>query len=553
MFLLIFSTWFIRQIKTALFWIYLWQLKEYHLGRFFDHFRTYKGKKLFLNWLFFSKIILFLYALIIYFYFEALPWYFYAGWIIILFIFYFFESIKFLIDIFRKKEKKPIFTSKAIFLILVNLILIASFALFLFIRADNFIYWFSFGLLFFDIFSPFLISGIVLLFEPITILLRNRIIKKAKEKRAQFKNLLVVGITGSYGKTSTKEFLATILEEKFSGKILKTKEHQNSEIGISQCILNELKPEHEFFIVEMGAYRKGGIKFLCDIVKPHHGILTGVNEQHLALFGSMENLISAEGGEELIESLPGLGFVVFNGDNEYCRELYKKTQISKRICYTKFLALEQEVVAGDYWVENIKTTRDSLFFKVFSRWGEIVQFEVNLPGEHWAQNILMAAIIAKDVFGMTLEEIAQACKNIKAEHAGGMRLIKGFNNTDIIESTYSINPDGVISHLDYLKSFNNKKIIVMPCLIELGKISKEIHYKIGQKIGETCHLAIITTKDRFDYIQEGAFQSGMPTSNVLFIENPKRIFWKIKNFSKEGDVILLEGRVPKELINLLKA
>ncbi|GAI48689.1 unnamed protein product, partial [marine sediment metagenome] len=140
----------------------------------------------------------------------------------------------------------------------------------------------------------------------------------------QFKNLLVVGITGSYGKTSTKEFLATVLSKRFN--VLKTKEHQNSEIGISRCILNELKPEHKVFIVEMGAYGKGGIKLLCDIAKPKIGILTGMNEQHLALFGSQENIIKTK--YELIENLPSDGMAIFNGNNKYCSELYGKTNIS---------------------------------------------------------------------------------------------------------------------------------------------------------------------------------------------------------------------------------
>jgi UDP-N-acetylmuramyl pentapeptide synthase len=91
----------------------------------------------------------------------------------------------------------------------------------------------------------------------------------------------------------------------------------------------------------------------------------------------------------------------------------------------------------------------------------------------------------------------------------------------------------------------------MPCLIELGKASKEVHKRIGKKIGEVCHLAIITTRDRFQDIVEGAMEKGMPSGNILFIEDPKEIFEKIKNFCQPGDVILLESRVPDELIKRL--
>lgn len=547
MFYLIFSLWFIRTIKAILFWLYLWQLKEYHIGRFLDHFRTFKGKKLFLNWLSIFKVILLLYATFLYLSQKIFSWQLYAVWIFILIFFYFFESAKFLLDIFFKKIKRPVLTQKTLTLISANLIFTTLFAFCLF-KKINLFYWFSFWLLSFDILTPFIVSGIVLLFQPLTVYLRNKIIRQAKEKRKKFKDLIVIGITGSYGKTSTKEFLATILSEKY--RVLKTKEHQNSEIGISQCILNDLNREHEVFVVEMGAYNRGGIKLLCDIAKPQIGILTGINEQHLATFGSLENIIKTK--YELIESLPEMGFAVFNGDNEYCRQLYKQAQISKRICYTKFLASAHEVVMGDYWVKEIKVERESLSFKVFSRrWGEIGEIKANLLGGHCAQNILMAAIIAKEILGMTIEEIARACQKIKPEQAG-MKLFKGIDDLNIIDSTYSANPEGVISHLEYLKIWPGKKVIVMPCLIELGKISKEVHKRIGQKIGEVCDLSIITTKERFKDIREGALEKGIPREKILFMENPKKIFKKIKSFCQEGDVILLESRVPTQLIKLLK-
>lgn len=531
--------WFFRQIKFTLFWIYLWQLKEYHLGRFIDHFRTEKGKRIFLNKLLILKFILIFYFLLF--------WQNFSHWAFIfslLILIYFFESIKTFLDLIFKRLKKPVWTKKTIFLTIFSL----SIQIIYLSSSLQEKFFFPFYLLIFDFFTPAIISGILLFFQPLSFFWRNRLIKKAKEKREKFKKLIVIGITGSYGKSSTKEILAKILSEKF--KVLKTKENQNSEVGISQCILNDLKPEHEVFIVEMGAYNKGGIKLLCDIAKPQIGIVTGVNEQHLSTFGSMENLLSAEGGEELIESLPPMGFAVFNGDNIYCRELYKKTSISKGICYTKFFSPTAEVMVGDFWVREIKVGRQSLSFKVFSRWGEIVEFKVNLFGEFLIQNILMAAVVAKEVLGMTLEEIAQTCQKIKPEEIG-ISLKKVVNNLNIIKSTYSTNPDGVIAHLDYLKIWPGQKVIVMPCLIELGSASKEVHYRIGEKIGRVCDLAIITTKERFKEIALGAIKNGMKRENIMFSENPKEIFKIIKTFCQPEDVVLLEGRVPEELIKIL--
>jgi len=132
-----------------------------------------------------------------------------------------------------------------------------------------------------------------------------------------------------------------------------------------------------------------------------------------------------------------------------------------------------------------------------------------------------------------------------------MKLRKGVEGINVIDASYSANPDGVMSALDYLKVWENKKVIVMPCLIELGKASKEVHRKIGEKIAEVCDLAIITTKDRFKDLKQGAINKGMKEENILFIESPQKIFEKIKSFCEAGDVVLLEGRVPKRLKELL--
>jgi len=533
--------WLIRETKAILFYLYLWQLKEYHIGRFLDHFRTEKGKRLIFNSLNLLKILLISGFFIFPFYFPF-----------ILVALYTLEVAKALTDFFQKRLKKPVLTKKTVFLILAALLLEI---LFIFANWFRLTPSFALWLLIFDIFTLAIASGITLIFQPLVVLGRNQIIKKAKKKRDDFKNLLVIGITGSYGKTSTKEFLATILSEKF--KVLKTAEHQNSEVGVSLCILNDLKPEHEIFIVEMGAYNRGGIKLLCDIIKPKIGVLTGINEQHMATFGSLENIIKAK--YELIESLPrsesessllrGLpenGLAIFNGDNDYCYELYKKTKKPKKV-YSLQSTISNLPV--DLYTSSIAVNREFLSFKVIDKNGESAIFKANLLGEQNISNILASAVCAKEL-GMTLEEITKACQKIESWQ-GGVELKKGINGLNIIDATYSANPDGVISHLDYLKIWPGKKVIIMPCLIELGKASKRIHKEIGKKIGEVCDLSIITTREHFQEIGEGATEKGLKGENILFTENPKEIFEKIKNSFQAGDVALLESRVPSQLINLL--
>lgn len=257
-------------------------------------------------------------------------------------------------------------------------------------------------------------------------------------------------------------------------------------------------PEHQIFIAEMGAYNKGGIKLLCDIAKPKIGVITGINEQHMATFGSQENIIKTK--YELIESLPANGVAFFNGKNKYCRELYGKTNIKKYL------------------------------------YGQ----DAKIFGE---ENLFGAMAVAREL-GMSDEEISRAVQKIENKLTGIVKK-DGAGGLIVYDATFSANPDSVIGHLEYLKTLPGKKVIIMPCLIELGKASREVHDRIGAKIAEVCDLAIITTKDRFKEIKEAA---GL---KAVFMDNPEKIFIKIKSFCSSGDIILIESRVPSQLIDSL--
>jgi UDP-N-acetylmuramoyl-tripeptide--D-alanyl-D-alanine ligase len=522
--------WVIVSVKQILFWINLWQLKDYHIPRFIDHFRTAKGKELIFNKLRILKIVLFVIFLIL----ILSPSIVYIQLIFYIIIaVYLTEVVLFLRQMINRNFKKPKFTKKTLFLILFSF---AFFALFLFTTQH------AIDLLVLDILTPIIISLVALSFQPIVVLVRNKILKEAKKIISQRKDLLVIGITGSYGKTTTKEFLNTILSSKYN--VLATQEHKNSEMGIAQTILKDLTSEHKIFIVEMGAYKKGGIKLLADIVKPRIGMVTGVTVQHLSLFGSLENLLSAEGGRELAEAIPQDGFLVLNGENKYCLDLYKSLSTNKKI-YTE----EGSKIESDIFAKDIGVTKDKLNFVAMSKDKNIMHFDANILGRHNLQNLLGAILVAKEV-GMSLEEITNAVKNIRPEQAGIVAK-KGTHGINIIDSSYSSNPDGAIADLDCLNLFEAKKVVVMPCLIELGEKSKEMHKMIGKKIAQVCDLAIITTKDKFEEIKKGAIENGMEAKNILFLENSEEIFHKITTFCKDGDSVLLEGRVPDKLIKLL--
>jgi UDP-N-acetylmuramoyl-tripeptide--D-alanyl-D-alanine ligase len=278
----------------------------------------------------------------------------------------------------------------------------------------------------------------------------------------------------------------------------------------------------------MGAYDRGTIKMMCDVVRPKIGIVTGVNEQHLALFKSMDNLLSAEGGRELLQCLPEDGLIIANGENKYCRDLYGKAKIRKLIySYSS--------------VENIEIKKESVSFSVDSQ-----HFQANVFGKHNILNLLAGILVAKEL-GMSLEEIAKAIDKIKT-------LFKVFKNNkgiNIIDSTYSANPDGVMADLDYLKIYSGKKVIVMPCLIELGGAAGEVHQRIGKKIAEVCNLAIITAKEHFEDIKKSAIKNGMKESNIKQLSGADLIVENVKSFCQKDDSVLLEGRLAKNILEKL--
>lgn len=536
--------WLIWEIKYILFWLYLWQLKEYHIGRFIDHFQTKKGKDLIFNPEQGIKLVL-LIALI----FNATD---FKYIIFAIFVVYLFQFAVFVRNMFYKSVKIPKFTSKMILLAIVSFSIVVSFAIMMVLLNNMTLVS---VLLLFDILTILIVSTIVLAIQPFIILHRNSILEEAKNKLTKIKStsgLKVIAITGSYGKTSTKEFLTTILSSKYN--ILQTKEHQNSEIGIANTILKSLDENHNFFIAEIGAYNKGKIKEVCSMISPDIGIVTGVNEQHLALFGSLENLLSAEGGGELADALLPKGTLVVNGENKHCLNLFKKFNGEKLI-----YALSNKLINADIWADSIDVYKDHISFIAINNEKEASPFSIKILGEHNIQNILGAILVAKKL-GMNMDEIAEACDHIKPQ-LSGMTLKNGKHGMHIIDSSYSSNPDGVLADLEYLSIFPNKKVIVMPCLIELGEKSAKIHENIGKKIGKTCDLAIITTMDHFKEIERGFIEAQNCTNilrrsdrNVvkcLLCDKPQDIYSLITLSCKADDAVLLEGRVPKQLINLL--
>jgi UDP-N-acetylmuramoyl-tripeptide--D-alanyl-D-alanine ligase len=557
-YLLLYFFWLIGANRAILFWLYLWQLKEYHLGRFLDHFTTAKGKGIFLNPLMFAKLLVLIGGLGFYIFsqleenslFSTKSVYDFSKantipilvFIAIVFTIFALQAFWSTIIFLRRRMLRPEYTKKAVLLLLINYTVFFGAAVYLheiflgeMSRID-----FAFAayfLLAIDIFLPVIVGTFVLALQPITIWEKNRILKRAEAIIAARPDLTVVGITGSYGKTTTKEFLAAILAAKYP--TLKTEANQNTEIGVAQTILLKLKPEHKFFVCEIGAVHKGRIKQVAAAIRPKIGILTGINQQHLAVFGSQQNIINAK--FEILEALPENGTAIVNMASPLVADNFEnqKGRIKTR----------NIVFCGkDIWADGIQSSRDRISFLIKTKDGETASVMMKLPGMQNIEPIILAVAAAKEI-EMNLNEIVFALGRINISKYG-MQVATNNFGLNVISSTYSSNPDSVIAHLDYLKLWEGKKAIIMPCIIELGKASKEIHFKIGQKIGQICDLAVITTKDRFGDIKKGALSAGMKKENIIYCEKPRAIDKLIKKHMTMGGTILLEGRSPQNIIKL---
>jgi UDP-N-acetylmuramoyl-tripeptide--D-alanyl-D-alanine ligase len=560
-YLAIFFFWMVAAHRQILFWLCLWQLKEYHWGRFLAHFETQKGKRLFFNPLFLAKIAALIFGAAYYFLAQKI-----GLFVLLAAGLFFLQGLRGFWGILRRNLIHPELTQKSVFLIAATHLAVFGLGLlvfFLFLGEMSLLdlAYAAFCLLAIDILIPLIISLVVLGLQPLTIWKKNKIINRARAIIAGRADLTVIGIAGSYGKSGVKELLAHILSQKY--KVLKTQANQNTEMGVSQTVINDLKPEHQIFVCEIGAVHKGKICQTAEIIKPKIGILTGINQQHLGVFGGQKNIIDAK--FELLEALPAGGAAILNFASLLVRENFdaKKDKINAQ----KIIFAGKDIFASD-----IESTIDDLSF-ILNYQDQKIKIDTNARGAWMAETIILS-IAGAAAAGVELAAVAAIVNqtdftpfNLELKRVGPFLAKKGptlFEEINIINSTYSANPDGVMAHLDYLKHWpggvnsdtpskaRGKKAVMMPCLIELGNESKKIHFEIGKKIGEVCDLAIITAKERFGDIKKGALAAGMNPENIVFCDNPRKIARLLSGRLSSGDVLFLEGRLPQNLIQMIQ-
>jgi len=362
--------------------------------------------------------------------------------------------------------------------------------------------------------------------------INNRYINKAKKKlsKKEYKDLIRIGITGSYGKTSTKFILKTILEERYN--VLATPGSYNTTMGNVRIIREQLKPEHQVFISEMGARKKRDIQEICDFVKPHLGIITSIGAQHLETFKNIETVAKTKA--ELLNGVTEDGAVFLPKDNSHCLELYKKDKHKKFLFSTKN-------DGSDVYAKNIKVTKEGSTFTVVTK---KTQFEckTKLLGEHNVQNIIGCVAIA-DFLGLTKEEIQKGIEKIEpVEHR--LQLIPSVNGTIVIDDAFNSNPVGSKMALDVIKQFEGRKIIITPGMVELGEEEYKLNKEFGAQMAGVVDFAILVGIKRSKPIVEGLKSKKFNDMNIYVVNNLEEATKQLGKLTQAGDVILFENDLP---------
>ena len=354
--------------------------------------------------------------------------------------------------------------------------------------------------------------------------------RKAINKLKSMPDLKVIGITGSYGKTSSKNILNDILSIKYN--TLPSPKNYNTPFGLMITVNNYLDKFTDIFIAEMGACQAGDIKELCDLVHPKYGIITRIGLAHLATFGSQENIQKTK--FELVESLPDDGLCVLNGDDEWQRSYKKKSG-----CRVKWIGIESEDV--DVRAINITLSPEGTEFDCIVKGdSNKYHFQTRLLGQANVYNILAGIALGLE-FGMNMEQLKAGVRKVRAvEH----RLeLKRKGDITFIDDAYNSNPTGSKMAIDVLKMMPGKHIIVTPGMIELGDQEYEKNNEFGMNMKGLDEVVLVGA-EKTKPIQDGLREIGFDESHIHIINDVLKAFDLVNSLKSGETYVLLENDLP---------
>jgi UDP-N-acetylmuramoyl-tripeptide--D-alanyl-D-alanine ligase len=347
-----------------------------------------------------------------------------------------------------------------------------------------------------------------------------------KAWRQRFSELRVVGITGSVGKTTTKELTHAVLSRRF--KTLKSEGNYNNEIGLPLTLLS-LRPEHEIAVLEMGMYTSGEISLLCDLAQPQIGVVTIIGAVHMEWLGSIEAISAAK--QELVESLPDApeGVAILNMDEPLVMMMADSTQ-ARIVTY----GLDSN---ADLWADNIVSMGlDGIRFTLHYE-EENLNLQVPLLGRHSVHTALRATAVGL-VEGLQWDEIVSGLRDLSAQ----LRLVAvpGPNDSIILDDTYNSSPESALAALNLLADLEGRRIAVLGDMLELGPVEVASHRLIGRRARDVADV-LVTVGPLGRLIASEALEVGMPADRVFIADDSIEAITILENIVEPADVILVKG------------
>ncbi|GHV29174.1 Mur ligase [Synergistales bacterium] len=395
--------------------------------------------------------------------------------------------------------------------------------------------------------APFAILLSNAINSPVEKNINNSYIKDALRIMEDAPRLVVIGVTGSYGKTSVKHFLTKLLSRKYN--VLMTPGNYNTTLGVVKTIREDLKPFHEIFVCEMGARSRGDIKEICGIVKPKYGVITSIGPQHLETFGSMENIALTK--FELADALPEDGAAFLNFGDEIIREHVKESgprgAAPRPAGKLSFPGLPRKSLisygVGDYEAEDVSVSRGGASFSVKLASGETADFSSKLIGAHNVTNILGAIAVA-DFLGVSADDMKMAVRRLEPVPHRLQLIDRG--GLTIIDDAYNSNLRGARGALDALALFDGYKILMTPGFVEMGASEDEYHYKFGAYAASLCDYVILMGARRTKAIREGLSANGCADDKIFTASSLTEAFERVSSLRTEGrrKIVLIENDLP---------
>ncbi len=379
----------------------------------------------------------------------------------------------------------------------------------------------------------------VVFLSPLDWLVKTVYCALARAKLKRMPRCIVIGVTGSYGKTTMKELCAALLQEKY--RVVKTPENMNTPLGLARCILRDVRGDTEVFLAEMGAYREGDIRTLCSIAQPSVSILTGINESHLERFGSLERTVRAK--FEIVRFAKPDAVAVLNADNDLISSSFQEHTGTKHVIwYGAAERASYRIVSSGFLQESLSTE-----FALRDPAGKTESYAVRLCAPYIASAIAGCIAVAKHM-GMTDAQMRLGLSVLQpVPHR--LQPLKARNGALIIDDSYNGNPDGARAAMEFLKSWRGgRRIYVTPGLVELGTKMEEIHVALGRELAACADkVALIKSPGAF-WLRSGLQQAGFTEPDVFWFETAQDAHRAIQKMMQPGDCVVFQNDLPENYL-----